>query len=112
MQNSDGERLCLGPRRVRTANQNSFSLLTGLSSWPRISDAIVLGLEYIRLAPGFVREVVDVYYEWEGMETVPMKIKELMMVLQIEVDRLYKPNAPPPESEKPKTEKFTDTRLG
>ncbi len=41
-----------------------------------------MGLEYIGLPPGFVREVVDIYYEWEGRETVPMKIKELMMVLQ------------------------------
>src|SRR2546426_7042969 len=39
-----------------------------VSSRPRISDEIVLGLEYIGLAPGFVREVVDVYYEWEGRE--------------------------------------------
>jgi len=83
-----------------------------LSSRPRISDEIVLGLEYIELAPGFVREVVDVYYDWEGREAVPMKIKELMMVLQIEVDRLYKPNVPPPVSAKPKIKLFKDARLG
>ena len=71
-----------------------------------------MGLEYIGLAPGFVREVVDVYYEWEGRETVPMKIKELMMVLQIEVDKLYKPNVPAQESEKPKIKIFKDARLG
>ena len=47
-----------------------------------------MGLEYIGLAPGFVREVVDVYYEWEGRKAVPMKIKELLIVLQIEVDKL------------------------
>ncbi len=44
---------------------------------------IVLDLEYIRLAPGFVREVLDVYETWEGREATPMKVKELMMVLQI-----------------------------
>ena len=69
-----------------------------------------MGLEWINLAPGFAREVVNVYYNWEGREAVPMKIKELMMVLQIEVDKLYKPKALPQESKKPKM--FTDTRLG
>ena len=48
-----------------------------------------MGLEYIELAPGFVREVVDVYDAWEGRESVPMKIQELMMVLRIEVSRLH-----------------------
>lgn len=71
-----------------------------------------MGLEWIMLAPGFAREVVDVYYEWEGREAVPMKIKELMMVLQIEVDRLYKPSVAPPESAKPKIKLFKDARLG
>jgi hypothetical protein len=70
-----------------------------------------LSLEYIWLAPGFVREVVDIYYEWEGREAVPMKIKELMMVLQIEVDRRYKVDARPRESEKPKNRELRDTRL-
>jgi hypothetical protein len=71
-----------------------------------------LGLEWIRLALGFAREAVDVYYEWEGRGAVPMKIKELMMVLQIEVDRLYKPNVPGQESEKPNVRISKDTRLG
>jgi hypothetical protein len=71
-----------------------------------------LGPEWIRLAPGFAREVVDAYYEWQGTEAVPMKIKELMMVLQIEADKLYKPNVPPQESEKSKIKTFKDTRLG
>jgi len=59
-----------------------------------------LGLEYIGLALGFAREVVDLYYNWEGREGVPMKIKELMMVLQIEVDRRYNPYVLPPQQEK------------
>ncbi|OLD14058.1 MAG: hypothetical protein AUF79_02895 [Crenarchaeota archaeon 13_1_20CM_2_51_8] len=73
---------------------------------------IVLGLEWISLARGFVREVVDVYYEWDGRRAVPMKIKELMMVLQIEVDKLYKPNIPAQESEKPRIKMFKNARLG
>jgi len=64
------------------------------------------------LAPGFAKEVVEVYYEWEGREAVPMKIKELMMVLQIEVDKLYKPNVPAREFEKPRIKIFKDARLG
>jgi len=40
------------------------------------------GLEYIELAPGFIREVVDAYEAWKGKGAVPMKIQELMMVLR------------------------------
>jgi hypothetical protein len=40
-----------------------------------------------------------------------MKIQELMMALRIEVARLYKVNAPPKESEKPKIKILRDTRL-
>jgi len=36
------------------------------------------------LAPGFVREVLEVYETLEGKEAVPMKIKELMMVLIVQ----------------------------
>ncbi|OLD13154.1 MAG: hypothetical protein AUI50_03150 [Crenarchaeota archaeon 13_1_40CM_2_52_14] len=70
-----------------------------------------MGLEYIELAPGFVREVVDVYDRWEGRGTVPMKVQELMMVLRIEVSRLYKRSVRPQESEKPKIVILKDTRL-
>ena len=70
-----------------------------------------MGLEYIELAPGFVREVVDVYEEWEGREAVPMKIQELMMVLRIEVSRLYKRDLRPQESDQPKIRILKDTRL-
>ena len=72
-----------------------------------------MGLEYIELAPGFVREVVDVYDAWEGKKDVPMKVQELMMVLEIEVSRLYKPETRPQEPEKPKIriKILRDTRL-
>jgi hypothetical protein len=50
-----------------------------------------MGLEYVSLAPGFVKEVLDVYENWEGKDAMPMKVKELMMVLQIEVSRRYNP---------------------
>jgi len=71
-----------------------------------------LGLEYIEFAPGFVREVVDVYDTWEGKEDVPMKIQELMIVLRIEVSRLYKStDVRRQESEKPKIVVLKDTRL-
>ncbi len=71
-----------------------------------------MGLEYIEFAPGFVREVVDVYDTWEGKEDVPMKIQELMIVLRIEVSRLYKStDVRRQESEKPKIVVLKDTRL-
>jgi hypothetical protein len=78
-----------------------------------INDRIDLGLEYIELAPGFVREVVDVYDKWEGKENVPMKAQELMMVLEIEVSRLYKLDIRSQEPEKPKVriKILRDTRL-
>jgi hypothetical protein len=103
-----------GPRGLLESRcsifQNSFSLLTRLSSRPRnIDHKIVLGLEYIGLAPGFVREVVDVYEAWEGKEAVPWKVKELMLNLRIEVSKRYKGYARP--QEKPKVPVFRDTRL-
>jgi len=47
-----------------------------------IDGRTALGLEYIELAPGFIREVVDAYEAWKGKGAVPMKIQELMMVLR------------------------------
>ncbi len=76
-----------------------------------VDHKIVLGLEYIWLAPGFVREVLDVYEAWEGREAVPMKVKELMMVLQLEVYRRYKGDVHPQESEILKVPELKDTRL-
>ncbi len=43
-------------------------------------------LDYVRLAPGFAREVLEIYQNWEGKDTVPMKVRELMMVIEIEVN--------------------------
>ena len=45
--------------------------------------------DYIQLAPGYVREAVDSYDNWDGREHVPSKLKELMMVLRIEVSIRY-----------------------
>jgi len=53
----------------------------------------LMGFEYIQLAPGFAREVLDVYDAWQGKMDVPMKVQELMMVLRIEVSRLYEKDA-------------------
>jgi len=46
--------------------------------------------DYIRLLPGFVREVLDAYESWNGKDGVPLKLQELMMVLQIEILHLHK----------------------
>jgi hypothetical protein len=70
-----------------------------------------LGLEYIWLAPGFAKEVLEVYENWEGKESVPMKIKELMMVLRIEVDKRYTPDAHWKVAAMPKVPEFRDTKL-
>ena len=67
-----------------------------------------MGLEYIGLAPGFVREILDVYEMWEDKESVPMKIKELMLIFRIEVRKRYQPYVPP---EKPKIMILRDARL-
>ena len=72
---------------------------------------MVLGLEYIWLAPGFVREVLDVYEAWDGREAAPMKVKELMMVLQIEVSRRYKVEVRPQDIEISKVPELKDTKL-
>ncbi len=70
-----------------------------------------MGLEYTGLAPGFVREVVDVYETWHGRETATMKVKELMMVLRIEVSKRYKVDVRRLRSEKPRVLQLRDTRL-
>jgi hypothetical protein len=70
-----------------------------------------LGLEYIGLAPGFAREVLEIYETWEGKEAAPWKVKELMLILRIEVNKRYKPIARHQESKKPKTRGLRDTRL-
>ncbi|HEX9239585.1 MAG TPA: hypothetical protein VF910_02895 [Candidatus Bathyarchaeia archaeon] len=49
-----------------------------------------MSLEYIWLAPHFVREVLEIYEAWNGKDDVPMKIQELMMVLKIELSERHK----------------------
>ena len=63
------------------------------------------------MAPGFVREVLDVYDAWNGKKSVPTKVEELMMVLRIEVSRLYAANLQRRGSEMPKVPMLKDTRL-
>jgi hypothetical protein len=70
---------------------NGFWLLTSLNGYPRTSNTgQAMGLEYIMLAPGFVKEVLDACDGWESRDAMPMKLQELMMVLRIEVYRRYK----------------------
>ena len=66
---------------------------------------------YIHLAPGFVKEVLEMYDNWEGRDAAPNRVKELMMVLQIEVDRLYKPDERARIAALPKEPLYKDTRL-
>ncbi len=68
-----------------------------------------MGLNEIELAPGFVREVVEVWEAWEGREAAPLKLQQLMLNLRIDVHRLYKIGVRP--QEKPKIPVYTDTRL-
>ena len=49
-----------------------------------------MSLEYIQLASHFVKEVLEIYDAWNGKDGVPMKIQELMMVLEIELSERYK----------------------
>jgi hypothetical protein len=42
-----------------------------------------------------VREVLKVYEAWDGKESVPMKLKELMLIFRIEVRKRYNPYVPP-----------------
>ena len=68
-------------------------------------------LDYVRLAPGFAREVLEIYESWEGKESVPMKVKELMMVIEIEVNKLYDPSAWARIAAMPKPPKLKDSKL-
>jgi hypothetical protein len=71
--------------------RNGFWLLTSLNEYLRTSNTgEAMGLEYIMLAPGFVKEVLDACDGWESKDAMPMKLQELMMVLRIEVSRRYK----------------------
>jgi len=66
-------------------------------------------LDNIELAPGFVREVVEVWDAWEGRNSTPLKLQQLMLNLRIEIARRYKGYSRPPE--KTKIPVYTDTRL-
>jgi len=70
-----------------------------------------LELDYVRLAPGFAREVLEIYENWEGKYSVPMQVKELMMVIEIEVNKLYDPDGWDHIATMPKPPKLNDTKL-
>jgi hypothetical protein len=42
---------------------------------------------YIQLASGYVRDAVEAYDNWTGNEQVPSRVKELIMILRIELSR-------------------------
>jgi len=46
--------------------------------------------DYIRITTWFVRQVLDAYENWNGKDTVPMKIQELIMILQNEATQRHK----------------------
>ena len=66
----------------------TFGELTPLKSPTCISvatkDQEFINLQYIKLALGFVRDVLDAYENWNGKDNAPLKLQELIMVLQIE----------------------------
>ena len=68
-------------------------------------------LDYVRLAPGFAREVLEIYENWEGKDSAPMKVKELMMVIEIEVNKLYDPGGWDRKYVMPKPPRLKDTKL-
>jgi hypothetical protein len=74
-----------------------------------LATRIAMRIEEIELAPGFVREVVAAWEAWDGKENAPMKLRQLMLNLRIDVYRLYKIGVRP--QEKPKIPVYTDTRL-
>ena len=66
-------------------------------------------LDDIGLAPGFAREVVEVWDAWEGRKSAPLKLQQLMLNLKIDVNKLYKIGVRP--QEKPNAPQFKDIRL-
>ena len=69
-------------------------------------------LDYVRLAPGFAREVLEIYENWDGKDTVPMKVRELMIVIEVEVSKLYYPDGWARVAAMPKPPKLKDVKLG
>jgi len=45
--------------------------------------------DYIRITTLFVRQVLDAYENWNGKDNMPVKLQELMMVLEIEASHRY-----------------------
>jgi hypothetical protein len=78
-----GSRTC-GPREI-TFSEVTPSKESYLHSW--IATEID---DYIRITTWFVREVLDVYENWNGKDNVSKKIQELIMVLQIEASHSNK----------------------
>jgi hypothetical protein len=72
---------------------------------------VALELDYVRLAPGFAREVLEIYKDWEDKDTVPIKLRELMMVIEIEVDKLYDPGNRDRVAVMPRPPTLKDTKL-
>jgi hypothetical protein len=73
---------------------------------------VVLEMDCVRLAPGFAREVLEIYENWEDKDTVPMKVRELMMVIEIEVNKLYDQGGRDRVAATPKPPRLKDTKLG
>jgi hypothetical protein len=48
--------------------------------------------DYIRLAPSRVKKALEAYDQWIGKSQVPPRVKELMLVLCVEVERLDNPD--------------------
>ena len=69
-------------------------------------------LDYVRLAPGFAKEVLEIYENWEDKDTIPVKLRELMMVIEIEVTKLYDPGNWDRAAAMPKPRTLRDTKLG
>ena len=59
----------------------------------------------------FAKEVLEIHENWEGKEFVSMRIKELILVIQIEVTKLYDPGSWDLKYGMPKTPQLKDTKL-
>ena len=69
-------------------------------------------LDYVRLAPGFAREVLEIYENWEDKDTLPVMVRELINVIEIEVNKLYDPGSWDGVAAMPKPPRLRDARLG
>ena len=69
-------------------------------------------LDYVRLAPGFARDVLEIYENREGRDKMPVKVRELMMVIEIEVSKPYDPGSWDRMAAMSKPTKLRDKKLG